>query len=163
MKPESNPYYSGLEWSYKDIKPKIIAEKFIQQLDGDLYDYKFMTFNGKVKALLIISDRFNNKYMNWYDRDFNLLPCNRPDNKNSPKEITFKENYEKMITLSEKLAEDLPFVRVDFYEIDNKIYFGEMTFYPSCGMVNFVPQEWDYKFGDMLDLEPLIKNKSTSE
>ena len=132
----------------------------MQQLDGDLYDYKFMTFHGKPEILLIVSDRFNNKYMNWYDKDFNLLPFNRPYAKNSPKEILKGENYDKMIEFAGQLAGDLPFVRVDFYSVENKIYFGEMTFYPGSGFEQFKPREWDYKLGDMIDLDKLIKGEN---
>lgn len=156
--PESNAYYSGFEWSYKDISPKIVAEEYLQQLDGDLYDYKFLTFNGKVKVILIVSDRFYNKYMNWYDKNFNLLPFNRPDRKNSSEIEINKELFDKMSALSEKLSGDLPFVRVDFYLVKDKIYFGEMTFYPSCGFGIFEPEEWDKNLGDLLDLTNFIKN-----
>lgn len=159
MKPESNHYYMGLEWCYKNIEPKIIAEKFMQQLNGDLYDYKFLTYSGKVKNLFIVSDRFNKKYIDFYDREYNRLPFKRLYN-NSPNGISKSNNFEKMIMLAEKLADNLPFVRVDFYSVESQIYFGEMTFYPGNGTEPFEPFEWDYKFGEMIDLEAVMKGEN---
>ena len=159
LKPENNHYYGGIEWCYKDIPPKIIAEEYMQQLDGDLYDYKFLVYGGKVKNLFIVSDRFNKKYFDFYDREYNRLPFKRLYN-NSPNGIEKPANYEKMVELAEKLAEGLPFVRVDFYSVNDKIYFGEMTFYPGGGFEPFEPVEWDYKLGDMIDLEPLMKGEN---
>lgn len=158
MKSKNNHYWMGLEWCYKDIQPKIIIEEYMQQLDGDLYDYKFLTYGGKVKNLFIVSDRFKNMHIDFYDREYKRLPFKRLY-ENSSSGIPKSNNYEKMIELAEKLAENLPFTRVDFYSVEDKIYFGEMTFYPGNGMEPFEPREWDYKFGEMIDLEPLMKGK----
>ena len=159
MKPEANHYWMGLEWCYKDIQPKIIAEEYMQQLDGDLYDYKFLAYGGKVQNLFIVSDRFKNMHVDFYDREYKRLRLKRLY-ENSSSGIPKPDNYEKMVELAEKLAEGLPFVRADFYSVNDKIYFGEMTFYPGGGFEPFEPVEWDYKFGDMIDLEPLIKGEN---
>ncbi len=151
MKPRSNHYYYSFEWSYKNIKPKIIAEQFIQQLNNDLYDYKFFSYRGKVKNLFVVSDRFNKKYFDFYDTDWNKLPFERLYH-NSPNGIAKPQNLDKMISLAERLSKDFPFVRVDFYDIEDKIYFGEITFYPGSGLEAFEPIEWDYKLGEMLTL-----------
>ena len=157
MKPHSNHYYFGFEWCYKNIKPIIIAEKFIQQLNNDLYDYKFFSYNGKVKNLFVASDRFNNKYFDYYDTQWNLLPF-EIWSKNSPNGIAKPQNLEKMISLTETLSKDFPFARVDFYDLEERIYFGEITFYPTSGLEALKPVEWDYKLGEMMDLSGL-KNK----
>ena len=151
MKPESNHYYMGLEWAYKDIEPKIIIEEYLEQLDGDLYDYKFYNFNNAVEFVLIVSDRFNNKYCDFYDTIFNRLPFRWTSNP-SPKGIKYPDKFEKMIFLSKKLSEKFPFVRVDFYDTGEKLYIGELTFYPGNGTDQFEPIEWDYKFGEKLIL-----------
>ena len=151
LSPHSNHYYYSFEWSYKNIKPKIIAEQFIQQLNNDLYDYKFFSYRGKVKNLFVVSDRFNKKYFDFYDTDWNKLPFERVYH-NSPNGIIKPQNLDRMISLAETLSKDFPFARVDFYDLENKIYFGEITFYPGNGMEAFEPVEWDYKLGEMLTL-----------
>lgn len=156
LKPHSNHYYLGFEWCYKNIQAKIIAEKYIQQLNDDLYDYKFLSYNGKVKNLFVVSDRYNNKYVDFYDTDWNKLPFERLYH-NSPNGIAKPQNLDKMISLAERLSKDFPFVRVDFYDIEDKIYFGEITFYPGNGLEAFEPVEWDYKLGELLTL-PVSQN-----
>ena len=151
LRPESNHYYANFEWCYKNIQPKIIAEQFIQQLNNDLYDYKFLSYNGKVKNLFVVSDRYNNKYVDFYDTDWNKLPFERVWH-NSPNGIIKPQNLQKLIGLTETLSKVFPFVRVDFYDLENKIYFGEMTFYPGNGVGKFEPVEYDYKLGEMLTL-----------
>ncbi len=151
LKPHSNHYYHSFEWSYKNIKPKIIAEQFIQQLNDDLYDYKFLSYGGKVKNLFVVSDRFNKKYFDFYDTDWNKLPFERVFH-NSPNGIAKPQNLEKMISLAETLSKDFYFARIDFYDLEDKIYIGEITFYPGNGMEAFQPLEWDYKLGEMLTL-----------
>lgn len=151
LKPESNHYYHGFEWCYKNIQPKIIAEEYMEQFNKDLYDYKFLSYNGKVKNLFIVSDRFNNKYIDWYDKDYNFLPFTRVY-KNSPTGIPKPQNFDKMLKLAEILSKDFIFARVDFYSLESKIYFGEITFYPGNGQEKFEPPEWDYKLGEMLEL-----------
>lgn len=151
MKPESNHYYMGFEWVYKDIQPKIIVEEFLVQLDGDLFDYKYFCYNGKVKNLFVVSDRFKNKYVDFYDLKWQRLPFKRLYN-NSPNGIQKPKLFDKMLELSEILAKDFIFCRVDFYEVEDKLYFGEITFYPGNGSEPFKPVEWDYKLGEMIEL-----------
>lgn len=140
------------QWAYKNIKPRIIIEKYIEDKDyPDLRDYKFFCFNGQCKALFIASGRnVNDVRFDFFDRELNLLPFTNghehADNVHKP------NNYEKMLTLVEKLSQNIPHVRVDLYEVNNQIYFGEMTFYHWGGMVPFVPDSWDYTFGSWLKL-----------
>ncbi len=156
MKPENNHYYSFFEWVYKDIEPKIIVEEFLQQFNGDLYDYKFYCFNNQIKFMLIVSDRFNNKCYDFYDAEYNKLPFTWTSHP-SPNGINKPNNFEEMMQIAQKLSKEFPFVRVDFFDTGEKLYIGELTFYPGNGTDAFEPVTWDYKFGEMLKLP----NKTT--
>ena len=129
---------------YSDIPRKIIVEQF---LEDDIIDYKFMCFNGRVENCFICLNRNTTGLnINFYDRDWKLLPFER-HYPNSKKKISKPALYEKMIEISEILAKDFDFVRVDLYEVNNKIFFGELTFCPGSGLEEFTPEEWDYKLG----------------
>ena len=149
-----NYYYHGREWLYKNIKPRIVIEKYMEDNSySDLRDYKFMRFNGKVKCSFVCSDRFSDKglYVTFFDRDWNVMPFERhyPSVKEG---LPKPRNYKKMIELAEILSKDISFVRVDFYEINDKIYFGELTFYPGSGFEEFNPSEWDNILGSWITL-----------
>ncbi|PGL72700.1 ATP-grasp fold amidoligase family protein [Bacillus sp. AFS055030] len=142
------------EWPYKDVLPRIIAEKYMDDESGNgLNDYKFFAFDGIVKAMYIATDRGadTETCFDYFDRDFVHLPF-RNGYSNSQKKLVKPENYEKMIELAERLSRDMPHARIDFYNINGKVYFGEITFYHWSGMKPFEPQEWDYKFGDWINL-----------
>lgn len=119
----------------------------------DLNDYKFMCFNGEVKCSFVCTERRSNDGLKvtFFDLNWNKLPFERhyPASK---KEIEKPINYDLMVKLSSILSKDIPFVRVDWYEINGKAYFGELTFFPGNGFEEFRPEEWDYKIGDMLKL-----------
>lgn len=134
----------SMEKYYSNIPRKIIVEKYLKE---EIVDYKFLCFNGKVEMLFLCLNR-NSTGLNvdFYSKEWEKLPFER-HYKNSDKIINKPDNYEKMIEISEKLAEDFDFVRVDLYEVNNKIYFGELTFCPGSGMEEFTPEEWDYKIG----------------
>lgn len=147
--------YSELrEWQYKNITPRIIAEKYMEDESGELRDYKFFCFDGVVKALFIASDRLKENEdtkFDFFDRDFNHLPITN----GHPNALIVPQKprlYEEMIVLAEKLSKGIPHVRVDLYSIGTQIYFGEMTFSHHSGLCPFVPREWDYKFGEWLKL-----------
>lgn len=149
-----NYFWHGREWPYKHVKPRIIAEQFMVDESGvELKDYKLMCFNGECKTTFVGSDRYSEKgfHTTYFDRDWNVLPFTRhyPYRKEGfPK----PQSYEKMIELAEKLAKDIPFVRIDFYEIYGKIYFGEITFFPGSGNMEFVPSKWDEIVGSWIQL-----------
>ena len=149
LKPEANHYFYSYEWCYKDIKPKILCEKYLN--DSNLFDYKFMCFNGKVKLMFVCSERESHLKVDFFDLKWNKLPFRR-GYPNSDNIIKAPKNLQVMIKLAEKLAKPFPFVRVDFYEIENKVLFGELTFYPGNGMERFEPVKWDYKLGEYLTL-----------
>lgn len=155
-----NFYYLSREWPYKNVKPRIIIEKYMEE-EGyiQLNDFKLMCFNGKVKYTFVCSERDNQKEglaVTFFDNDWNKLPFER-HYRSSKKKIEKPKNFGKMIELAEKLAKNIPFLRVDFYEINNKIYFGELTFFPGGGFEEFTPEEWDYKLGEMIDLSKVKK------
>ena len=148
---ETNYFYSGREWPYKDVKPRIIAEVFQGE---DLKDYKLFCFGGKPEITLVCSERFTETGLceDFFDGDWNHLPLRRPNHGNNAGSIGKPAAFVQMKMFAEKLSRDIPFLRVDFYEIDGHLYFGEMTFYPASGMEGFTPSAWDLKLGDMITL-----------
>lgn len=146
-------YYSfGREWPYKNVKPRIIAEKFMVDESGtELKDYKFFVFSGEPKLLFIATDRGIDTRFDFYDMDFNHLPVLN-GHPNAVKPIRKPESFEQMKTLAGILAGEIPQLRVDFYDVNGHIYFGELTFSHWSGFVPFEPDEWDRKIGDMVTL-----------
>ena len=146
-------YLAYREWPYKDVPKRIIAEKYMTEGDNELKDYKFFCFNGNPYCLKIDFERFIDHRANYYDTDMNLLPfgeaCCMPD---FNKELKRPKNFERMIDIVKKLSKDIPFARIDLYNSNGKIYFGEITFFPAGGMGKFVPNEWDYKLGCLIKL-----------
>ena len=149
----NNYYYQSFEWDSKDIKPRIIAEELLESSCGEIIDYKFYCYNGKCKHFLICKDRnTKTKYIN-YDLDFNCI-------KLSPNSYVIDTKYEKnalfdeMLEMAEKLSKPFPLARVDFYDIDGKLYVGELTFSPGGGF-NTYYDEWDNKLGEWLDLNKI--------
>ena len=150
-------YRGGREWPYKNVKPRIIVEEYMEdKKTQELRDYKFFCFNGIPKLMFIATDRgIHQTKFNYYDMDFNRLDF-RQSYPNDERDIKKPSSFNKMIELAKKLSKDIPHVRVDFYEINGKVYFGEMTFYHYSGLVPFIPEEWDYKIGELVDLS-LVK------
>ena len=156
--PDQNSYYQLFNWGYKYMSPVIYAEEYISEI-GDstqVYDYKFFCYDGVCKNLFITTDRFTNKTYNWFDRDFNELPFTYGKVGKTEGGVIKPKHYEEMVAYAEKLAKPFPFVRVDFYEVGDKIMVGEMTFYSGGGILAFHPEEWDFKLGELIKLpEPL--------
>ena len=156
-----NYYYLGREWPYKNVKPRIIIEKYMKDNSiNDLMDYKFFCFNGKCKFFKIDFNRLTKHQANYYDTKGNILPFGEeicpPD---FAKKLELPVNLKKMINLAEKLSQNITFLRVDFYEINGNIYFGELTFYPASGFGKFQPEEWDLKLGNLIDLSMVNTNE----
>lgn len=151
-------YLTGREWPYKDVPRKIIAEKYMEDVSGDLKDYKFYCFNGEMKFVMINSDRNTSRptRADYFDRDFNWLDFTWGY---SHAEVHPKkpEQFEKMVAIVEKLAKGLPHIRVDLYDCNGKIYFGELTFFDGSGFDKIEPMEWDYKIGKILKLPTSLK------
>ena len=150
-----NYYWGGREWPYKDIAPQIIAEQYIESESGEeLKDYKLLMFGGRHRCAFVCSNRFGGGKLNvtFFDPDWNRLPFERHYSAD-PRELPRPERYEEMIRIAERLSAGLPFVRIDLYEAERKVYFGEITFYPGSGLEEFQPAEWDYKLGEWIDLK----------
>jgi len=148
------------EWPYKNVPRRIIAEKYISSKDkpDDLPDYKFFCFNGEPKYCQVISGRETDERIDFFDYEWNHQPFHEP------KKYAFADlepqrptNLNKMWELAKQLSKGLSFARIDFYEVDQILYFGEITFFPTSGMGDFEPKEWDYLFGSWIKLP--LKNK----
>lgn len=145
------------EWPYKNVQKRIFAEKY---LGDDLTDYKFYCYNGNVDAVLLCIDRqIGSPKFYFFDREWNLKRYNQRG-KEAPQDFTLPKpaNIDKMFALASELSKGIPFVRVDFYNVDGKIYFGEMTFFPASGFDRKRLPESDLLFGNMIDLS-LAYNK----
>ncbi len=150
----NNGFWYGREWPYKNIKPCIIAEKYMENNgQNELIDYKFFCFNGQPKVVLVCSERFasNNMCKTYFDENWSLLNIMEANHR-IDKEQKKPQSFEKMKTISQKLAKGMPFVRIDFYEIEGSLYFGEITFFPASGLEKFKPEKWNNIFGDMIDI-----------
>ena len=150
--------YSGLrEWPYKNVPKRIIAEKFMapeKSLDSvlkssELLDYKFFCFNGKVKFFKVDFGRFVEHHANYYSPEGELLEFGEQGFKPDPNyPIELPDNLKEMISLAERLSKNKPFLRVDFYNVNGKIFFGELTFYPASGLGKWTTEEADIKIGE---------------
>ena len=145
----------SLEPHYLGIKRKCYSEMFIEN-EGQLEvtDYKFLCFNGEPKYVQILNGRHTSGfYLNYYDMDFNFVNISRCDIRNNPSKMDKKPTqFELMKEYAKKLSNDFRFVRVDFYEVDNKVYLGELTFTPATGFIKWTDPNVDKMFGDMIKL-----------
>ena len=150
-------YYLGREWPYRNVDRKIIAEELLVSDDGeDLKDYKFFCFDGEVKCFKIELDRFSDHRADYYDKECTLLNFGEAYYPPEPnRHICFPDNIKEMISAAETLSKDIPFVRVDFYNVNGRIYFGEMTFFPAGGTCPYTSYEADLLLGSWLKLPEL--------
>lgn len=142
-------YVFGLELQYTNIARKIIAEQYLDSGENELQDYKFLCFNGKPYYCWVDLDRFSNHTRNIYNLDWELQPWNQYTYGNCKKEIPRPKNFEKMVEIATILCQGFSHVRVDLYNIEGKIYFGEMTFTNGSGYECIVPDEYDFKLGEL--------------
>ena len=143
-------HYLGKQWAYKGVERRFIAEEYLDEgNNAGLMDYKFMVFGGECRCVFVCSGRQSSLRLDAYDMDWQLMPFTRNNHPNMKERIPPPLCYDTMLMLSEKIAKfvDNPFVRVDFYQVDGKVYFGEITFYPEGGLGCFNPIEWDYIMG----------------
>jgi len=141
---------AGREWPYYNTKPKIMVEKLLEKDENDdLVDYKFVCFDGKVQYIFINAERQKNDELVFgiYDPEFNLLEFKRKGLRAADEKIKKPRNFRKMIKIAEKLSAEFPHVRVDLYNVDGKIYFGELTFFHGSGYVEFDPDDFDLILG----------------
>jgi len=150
---KENYYWQGREWPYKNITPVVIAEECLVDESGvELKDYKVFNFNGVPKMIQVDFDRFGNHRRNLYSTDWKYLgyTSRYPTDPN----VVIKRplQLEKLLDCAKRLSSGIPFVRTDFYSINEKIFFGEITFYHGGGMETFYPEEWDFKLGSWIQL-----------
>ena len=148
-----NYYWTSREWPYKNVKPRVIIEKYMEDIaTGETRDYKFFTFNGEPKVMYIATGRGTGEtYGDFFDMEFNHLDM-EIDHRCAPIQPQKPHNFEAMKEAARKLAEGIPQVRVDFYEINGEYYFGEMTFFHCGGFELFKPEELDLLWGEWVEL-----------
>ena len=145
-----NSYVLGREYSYRDIHPKILAEEYmVPNGNSDINDYKFLCFNGIPRVMFVVSDRHEDCRLDYYDMEFNHLPITAVY-PNSDKAIEKPALFNEMYVLAARLSKGIPFVRIDLYEINGKIYFGEFTHFDGGGFYPRKPDEWEYRLGDWI-------------
>lgn len=144
----------GREWPYKNVPKMILCEEYLFDNEiGELRDYKFFCFNGLARYCKVDFNRFSGHRANYYDLNWNLQKWG--ENECPPDYYKIIErpcNFDKMVELANILAEGFPFVRIDLYNIQGRIYFGEITFYPASGFGSFTNKEIDYRWGQFLQL-----------
>lgn len=147
-----NYYWEAREWPYKNVKPVVFAEQYMEDTTDDaLVDYKWFNFGGIPKFMYISRDRGRNPRTNFYDMNFHLLPFRMVD-PNSDEIIPKPSKFEEMKKLAEKLSQNYPMVRTDFYIVNGHIYFGEFTFYHNGGYFPITPIKWNQIIGNWLVL-----------
>ncbi|MBQ7111381.1 MAG: hypothetical protein IJO06_09170 [Thermoguttaceae bacterium] len=151
----------GREWAYTNIVPKIVVEELLVSFDdtqqNDLNDYKVLCFNGEPKVVWADVDRHIDHRRNFYDLEWNDLYV-LSDCPNAEQPIPKPFGLEKMLEIAKDIASDFPFVRVDFYSVNQKVYIGELTFYPWSGCVQYQPDEFDFRLGGYFTLPPVTRS-----
>jgi|SRR5690625_38791 len=147
-----NLYVFGREWNYKDLKPKILIEKFIEH--QPLIDYKFTCFNGEPKYIQVNSERDGERYVDFYDMEWKHLGISLKNYIPSEGKMLPPAQFEEMKKIARELSQEFPYVRVDFYNFNDKILLGELTFFPGGGLLKFYPETDKYEnlFGSYLNL-----------
>jgi hypothetical protein len=145
-------YKACVEWSYKDIPRRIVAEKYLDENGKEPTDYKFHCFNGKPFYVGVHQDRFRDHQRNYYDLDWNVMPFTNPRVKGLEEVAAKPPRLDEMVRIAEKLSAGFPFVRVDLYNIEGRILFGEMTFFPNGGWGSFIPASYDEYLGNRIQL-----------
>ena len=152
---KKNLFWHGRERPYKNIKPRIIIEKLLNGPNNKaIEDYKFFCFNGKVQFLKVDYNRFENHQANYYNTNLEIQPFGESAYPpNFEHTIVFPKKIKEMIKLAEKLSQGFKFLRIDLYNVNEKIYFSEITFYPASGFGKINPPEWDKKLGDLIIID----------
>lgn len=151
---KTNYYWHNREWPYKEVKPRILAEEYLVDESGDgLQDYKFFCFDGEPQFMFIATGRASHQTcFDFFDMDFNWIPVKQhyPNAVVTPRK---PEQFETMKQLARQLSKDFKHVRVDFFAVGDRVYFGELTFTHFGGFERFEPESYDYKFGEYLQLD----------
>lgn len=157
---KKNGYWYGREWPYKNITPKVFAEKYmsndsVNEEIGSLLSYKFYCFDGEPRFLYVGVDRIENGnkgelLCTYYDTEWEQPPFNRPDHRTLPFLIDKPVCFNRMMSFSRQLSNQMPFARVDLYEVSGEVFFSEITLCPGSGYSPFYPLEWERKIGDWI-------------
>lgn len=156
---KQNLYVYGREWVYKDMKPRILCEKFLEIEKGELFDYKFFCLNGRVEFIQVTDNDPKTSRINLYDVEWNLMK-EKYAFVGSPKQIPRPSNLLKMIEIAKTLSNPFPFARIDLYDVNGNVVFGEITFFPSSGFKGFEPKEYDLVLGNKLIMPNITKHIS---
>lgn len=153
---KSNFYTVGREYQYRNIKPVILCEKFISENGKVPVDYKIYCFNGKPDVMLVCRNRFSHdshkaEYL-FYDQSWNFLPWIKEDERKKDPELPKPENMEEMMEVARKLSENFIYARVDLYNVNGKIYFGEITLSPNSGFYSGLTEETDRRLGEKIKI-----------
>ncbi|MEI0799469.1 ATP-grasp fold amidoligase family protein [Brachyspira intermedia] len=153
----------GSNWFFLNIPQRIIAEEYVEEIENSL-EYSFYCSFGNILFILLDENKtyYIDNRTSFYDINWNKLPVKRP-NLDEIQNFKIPINSDDMKIISEKLSKDFPLVRIDFYNTKEKLLVGELTFYPAGGCARFEPVEWDYKFGDMIDLDNIAKEHLSRE
>ena len=150
---KKNAYWGAREWCYKDIEPCIVCEEFIETQDGNTPDdYKFMCFNGIPRLIQVHHDRYGNHTLDYYTPEWKRASLKRIDANTSAKSIPKPENLKEMLSVASILSKDMYYARIDLYNVDGKVYFGEITMYPTGGLSTFEDYNDDLLLGSYMKL-----------
>lgn len=145
---KQNIYWSGREWVYKDLKPRIVAEKYLEDETGELRDYKFFCFNGEPRFMQLEVGRYaGTNTRNFYDMDWKLMPFGKEIPHNPDIDVPRPNAFDEMKFIAKELSKPFSYVRVDLYQVNGKVFFGELTFFPAGGAPDFIPACYDEIFG----------------
>jgi len=151
-------YWVHREWPYKDVKPRIVCEKYMVDESGEeLKDYKIYCFDGEPKLVQVDFSRFEGHKRNIYDLDWNLVDFTMQYPRDPNKRIPVPNTLNNMLRIAGQLSKGIPHLRVDFYSIGDELYFGELTFFPEAGFVNFDPLDYDLLMGSWITLKRRLK------
>ena len=156
---EYKPGDGGREWAYLGVKPRIVIEEYLENTknpDAGVYDYKFLCFGGKPEYVIVDANRYINHKRNFYNIGWTYRDVSS-DHENFGDTMEKPRGYEDMVAVATKLSKGFPFVRVDLYNVNGKTYFGELTFYPWSGYVQFTPDEFDFELGEKFILPEVTK------
>lgn len=146
-------YKKWREWPYKNVHRRVLAEKFMVDESGtELKDYKIFCFGGEPEIIEVDYDRFIKHKRNFYDKEWNFIDMRIEYPSDKSHVIACPNNLKRMLDLARELSQGIPHLRVDFYSIGNRIYFGELTFFHEAGMGHFYPDSWNVKLGNLIKL-----------
>lgn len=158
-----SPYSVTREWPYKNVRPRIIAETYLELDEAGGQEFKLFCNYGQVRWVFVSAGKAHTtgcggRTNDGYDLNFEHLPVSFTY-PNADIMIDKPKQWDELVSLAETISRDIPILRFDTYVVDNRIYFGEMTFFHASGMCDFRPREWDMKFGAMFDIAPAMNNK----